>query len=275
MSKQSRLFTIALGCTAFVFVHAAQAQTAPGTPVPPQTGALNLFEPAIHSPESITKDISVTFPGGVCDGYLVMGKEYPLPDGGGGFHPDHACAAPGPAVAPFDIPLSDAESAGCGAPTWSDVIVFHNGSSLPSGVCDASVHFITIISRPDPLVTQATFANADFAASGCLMKSTSADLTTSPVDGNCAGLLLSPFSTVPAFLQGLTVATVDGDARSRWQKEVLIGPNDRVVYQPGPGRYTIFSDLPAMPPWGFAMLGSALLGMAVILIGRRRERLGT
>ena len=241
------LFLTFAACSAATFFSQSARAVVPGTPNGGATGLLNLFEPFTEFPEFTNRDISATFPNGVCDGYLVMGKE---PIGG----PPNTCATCSfPGTASHD-PLSDALAASCSSPTWSDVVVFWDGVNLPTGACSAAVHFMALLSRRDEFRRNVCEAASDFPAAG----------------------LLPVATTAPAALQGLTVAAVVAGAganASVWQRETLLGRNDLVRYTAGGGTYTIFSDVPALPSWGFALLGGALLGTGLLLFRRGRSSL--
>jgi hypothetical protein len=273
MSKLS-LFLAVPVCGAILSMAPRADAFDPGANVDGLSHALHIGE---SNDEGNTIDISGSVPNGVCDGYVVMGKE--------------AQAAVTVNGAAYNTTSPSSAPSG-----WSDVVVFHDGVNLPSGVCGSAVKFMTIISRPDIGWNTIVSSNppADFPATGCLMKNNfhvtppppSPNWPPNPLvspNGDCTGSLIEPdYTRVAPFLQGLTVEQVIAGAGANatvYKQETLIAArNDGIVYTPGSlgdagatTQYTIFSDVPALPPWGMALLGATLVGGAVVLMRRNRH----
>jgi hypothetical protein len=195
--------------------------TDPGTPADPaaDAGKTTVREIALEGSfieGAKTYDLNNVgqLPGGVCDGYVAL-----------------------------------TESDGV---TLSDVVVFHDNATLPSGVCGPTVHFVTIFS--DGSHPERPFNFGDGVPDS------------------------TPANLLPLFVPGGTLPLAAGPNATQFLSEPNIPPE--VVHYTASGSlsdggaagsetYTIISDVPAMPTWGLALLGTLLAGITVVMTRRR------
>jgi hypothetical protein len=251
MSKRSLLLTLAVCGAALGTVQSARADAIPGEPAPgaASNGRVHIWE---NDGLSEVKNQPVANP--VCDGYVTM----PEPP---------AASSPG----------------------TSDFVVFHDANVKPSGLCNATC--VTVLSDPnaDPAGGEAPDASSVFP-NGCLFQ------VTNP-DGSCSATLLPGYvlcapntcvagsACLPPNLLGLTAATVAAGAgtspnanptqtiaESRLFRTNNEGLSYDAVNPTGTlNHYTVVSDVPALPPWAFALLGCVLAGSAFVVLRRRGD----
>jgi|CZKU01.1.fsa_nt_gi hypothetical protein len=159
---------------------------------------------------------------------------------------------PGGVVADGFMVMLENAAAGNVCSNWSDIVVFWDGTNFPSGGTGSSV---TVISDPQ--------------------SETGFNCGAGPLLFN-AGALRPEYVGLPAALQNITEAQITGGAGANataFVPEVVNGNSVSVTYAAGTSVYRVVSDVPALPPWGFALLGTTLAGAAVFLIRRRRPEL--
>jgi len=204
MYKSSVFAGLALAAVVAASGPLANAASPGSPPAGALGGRFNLFEPALVPGEVKT----VTVAQGFCDGYVVLLKT----------GTDTSCS------------------------NWSDVIVFHNGSALPSGNCAAGTNTsITFISNPDDVPAgSGTFNCAPGAA---LFDST--QLSYSQVPANLATLTAANVTAASAnttFFQG-------EEPVLRWSDNTAIPGTSGLNYAADTNSFKMFSDkfLPGAP----------------------------
>jgi hypothetical protein len=239
MSTRSTLLALALGSVAVATAPLAHASD-PGSPLPGTPNfTVHVLEPNLGLADTPASGETKTapLPQAVVSGYLVMLKGLP-------------CTG---------SVLTDPS-------TWSDIVVFWNGVNLPAATDGQpggtpAANQATIISDPPDSVAHA----------GCSATHFPADPTVPITSGVDAG-----YAALPAGLAGLTeniVLAGTTAAATTSQTERFPG---NVTYKPADAAdagafntYVIFSEIPALPPWGFALLGGTLLATAIVVLRRR------
>jgi hypothetical protein len=246
MSRHSLCLALVIGLATLVPVGSAQAAP-PGSPVGAGTFKLPINEGFLGElKESNSVNLAGVpglFPTGLCDGYLVLTEE------------------------------------GAGAGAMSDIVVFHDGVTLPSGVCGPTVTWMTIISDassaaegPDASILPTT---------GCLMQPG----TPGPVCTPLPQYQFDRFTQTGGSLANLTAEIVAAgaglNANSQVQEVVRSGVTNGAYLAAGPlgtATYIVFSDVPnvpALPPWAFGVLGGVLMVTAFAALRLRRQPLAS
>jgi hypothetical protein len=179
----------------------------------------------------------------ICDGYVV-------------FVENGSCPADGAPLG--NIPPS----------VWSDVLVFHDGTTIPQAadggvaqICGAAIN-ATLISD--------VHLGVGFPASG--------PIAVAPDGGPSAayGLLPANLASLDAPTIINAPTTVCVNQKSRYLApdggQPGSGPQNGANYAANGTTYGIISDVPALPPWAFLLLGGTLLGTAALGIRGFRGR---
>lgn len=232
MSKRSLFVAIVLGCTAAAAAQPAYADP-PGSPLP---GVLSNPQQNVIEANAFLNDnpaagevTSRMIANPFVSGYLVMLKGLPCTGSN--------LATPS---------------------TWSDIVVFWNGVNLPAatdGVTTPAANQITLISDPPDGVAHVGCSATHFPADPTVPVAKVTDPGYQNLPAGLAGL------TENIILAGPVTAQIEIGAGNVTYKAAATGGQTNV--------YRIFSEVPALPPWAFALLGGTLLGTAVVVVRRR------